>query len=304
MESCEHDGNAKYIYRPRKSRAIRLLWKGPKKTVCPNFNLFAHAGGCGFSPNCSYCYLKSSLSFLSKPVVYDNTDELERQVVNWIHRDDLESYVLNTGNLSDSLSLEEARPFIGRVIELFREHAEKPGRPHTLLLVTKGGMKHIKSLLKQKPSANVIVSFSINCREAARDHEKGAPGTANRLKAAKALMDRGWRVRIRIDPMIRGYEYSDLVEQVAEMAPERVTLGLIRVEKNLERRIPEDLMDGLVLAHGEDMRRYPTEERIALFRPAVERLRKVCSIGLCEETPNVWDALGLDRKNKTCNCNL
>jgi len=282
MKSSGQNGNGQYIHKPRKSRAIRLLWKGPKKTVCPNFNLFAHAGGCGFSPNCSYCYLKSSLSFLSKPVVY----------------------VLNTGNLSDSLSLEHVRPFIGRIIELFREHAEKPGRPHTLLLVTKGGTKHIKPLIEREACKNVIVSFSINCPAAARDHEQGAPSPANRLQAAKVLMDRGWRVRIRVDPMIRGYEYTDVVEQVAELEPERVTLGLIRVEKNLEGRIPDDLTDGLVLSQGEDMRRYPAEERIALFRPAVERLRDVCSVGLCEETPEIWDALGLDREKKTCNCNL
>ncbi|MEW6357058.1 MAG: spore photoproduct lyase family protein [Planctomycetota bacterium] len=304
MKACEHEGNGKYVLKPRKSPAIRLLWKGPKKTVCPNFNLFAHAGGCGLSPNCSYCFLKSSLSFLSKPVVYNNVAEMEGQVLHWIRRDDLVSYVLNTGNLSDSLAFEQARPFIGRIIELFREHAERPGRPHTLLIVTKGGMKHIRPLLEREPCPNVIVSFSVNCSEAAHDHEKGAPTPANRLNAAKTLMDQGWRVRIRIDPMIRGYEYSDLVEQVAELAPERVTLGLIRVERNLEGRIPEELMDGLVLAKGEDMRRYPAGERVAIFRPAVERLRNVCSVGLCEETPEVWDALRLDRENKTCNCNL
>jgi len=302
--ASEKDNNGSYISKPRKSRAIRLLWKGPKKTVCPNFTLFAHAGGCNFSPNCSYCYLKSSLSFQAKPVVYDNVEEMERQVANWIKRDKLESYVLNTGNLSDSLSLEAYRPFIGRIIEIFREHAEKPGRPHTLLLVTKGGTKHIGALLERPPCENVIVSFSVNCAEAAADHEQGAPPPANRLKAAKRLKGEGWRVRIRIDPMIRGYDYADIVEQVAKLEPERVTIGAIRSEKNLEHRIPEDLLDGLALSDGEDMRRYPFRERMGLFRPAVKRLKSVCSIGLCEETPEVWDALGLDREAKTCNCNL
>lgn len=290
------------IRKPRKSRAIRLLWKGPRKTVCPNFNLFAHADGCGFAPMCSYCYLKSSLSFLSRPVVYDNVDEMERQVINWLKRDKLESYVLNTGNLSDSLSLEKVRPFIGRMIEVFREHAERAGRPHALLLVTKGGTKHIRPLLERPACRNVIVSFSVNSAEAARDHEQGAPTPTSRLKAAKVLMGKGWRVRVRVDPMVRGYDYASIVEQVAAVRPERVTIGALRAEKNLEHRIPHELMDGLVLSRGEDMRRYPFKERLKMFRPAVARLKKVCGVALCEETPEMWDALALDKEAKRCNC--
>lgn len=292
------------VSKPRKSRAIRLLWKGPRKTVCPNFNLFAHADGCGFSPMCSYCFLKSSLSFLSKPAVYSNVAEMERQVMNWLRRERLDSYVLNTGNLSDSLVFERGRPFIGRVVELFREHAEKRGLPHTLLLVTKGGTKHIRPLLERRPCRNVIVSFSVNCAETALDHEKGAPRPANRLKAARMLKAAGWRVRIRIDPMIRGYDYGPLVRQVAALRPERVTVGSLRAEKNLVHRVPPEILNGLVLARGEDMRRYPIRERLAMYRPAVERLRKVCGVALCEETPEVWDALGLDKEAKRCNCAL
>ena len=117
-------------------------------------------------------------------------------------------------------------------------------------------------------------------------------------------MQRGWRVRIRIDPMIRGYDYTFLVEQVAALKPERVTIGSLRAEKNLVPRVPGEILDGLVLAKGEDMRRYPIAERIAMYRPAVKRFRKVCGVALCEETPEVWDALGLDKEAKLCNCAL
>ena len=44
-------------------------------------------------------------------------------VRRWIARDDLEAYLLNTGNLSDSLAFEDARPLIGELVEVFRKHA-------------------------------------------------------------------------------------------------------------------------------------------------------------------------------------
>ena len=66
----------------------------------------------------------------------------------------------------------------------------------------------------------------------------------------------------------------------------------------------QEILDGLVLAKGEDMRRYPLEERIAMYRPAMNRLKKVCGVALCEETPEAWDALGLDKEAKRCNCAL
>jgi len=47
--------------------------------------------------------------------------------------------VLNAGNLSDSLCFERDRPLVESLVALFRREAEASGRPHTLLLVTKGG---------------------------------------------------------------------------------------------------------------------------------------------------------------------
>ena len=76
----------------------------------PNFYVLAHADGCTFSPPCTYCYLKSSFWYLGGPRAFSNSDRLFAEVRRWIRRDRLESYVLNTGNLSDSLAFEDRRP--------------------------------------------------------------------------------------------------------------------------------------------------------------------------------------------------
>jgi spore photoproduct lyase len=156
-----------------------------------------------------------------------------------------------------------------------------------------------------RPCRNVIVSFSVNAPEAARIHEKGAAPVADRLRAAARLKSRGWRIRMRIDPMIRGFDYRWIAEQVRRLAPERVTLGTLRAEHNLPRYVGNGLLKDLERpADPKTLARYPMSVRLALYRQASDVLSKVVPLALCEETLETWNALGLDAQSKKCNCAL
>lgn len=290
-----------YELRSRRSPFVQLFRTTPPSTVCPNFYVLAHADGCAFAPPCEYCYLKSSLWHMRRPRVFTNVDRLFREVRRWIARDDLETWVLNAGNLSDSLAFEQSRPLMAQLVAVFREEAA--GRPHTLLLVTKGGERECADLLSAQPCPNVIVSFSVNHPAAARRYEKGAATVAERLRAAAALRAAGWRVRIRIDPMIAGYPYATLARRVRAVHPERVTLGTLRAETSLLRFASCEAFRRLeppLAPRG--LARYPLTLRLTLYRPMVRAFRGVCTIGLCEETPDIWTKLGLDPSRPTCNC--
>lgn len=295
-QACSHEK------RDRKRKFIEILKTTPPKTVCPNFYILAHANGCAFQPRCRYCYLKSSLWFIDKPQVFVNTERMLREVKAWIRKDNLETYMLNTGNLSDSLSFETVRPLMAGLVELFRSHAK--GRKHCLLLVTKGGMKECRHLFEVEPCENVIVSFSVNNPGAAKALEKGAAAPADRFRAAEKLKKMGWRVRIRLDPMIAGYDYSAVIRRIVKLRPERVTLGTLRAEANLLKRDRKLFTELVVPADSKAVARYPDEMRLAMYRPAVNALRKICPIGLCEEGAPMWQALGLDTCKKECNCNV
>ena len=281
---------------------IELLRSTPAKTVCPNFYLFDHARGCNF--NCSYCFLRDTEYGKKEKRIFGNTDRLFTELGEWLAKDDLETYLANTGNMTDSLSFETERPLWARLIEFMRENAEKKGRPHCLLVVTKAGLDMCGAFLERPPCNNIIISFSINAPEASVNHEPGAASAEERLAAARILKKKGWRVRVRMDPMIQGYEYGGLIESIREIAPERVTLGTLRADPTL---LPEvrgvDIFQKLDEPEPESIARYPLPVRLAMYRPAVERLRDVTSLGLCEETEDVWAELGLDYVNKTCNCN-
>lgn len=286
----------------RRTPFVQILRTTPARTVCPNFYALSHANGCAFAPACDYCYLRSSLWYLAAPRLFTNVEDLVGDVRSWIARDGLESTVLNTGNLSDSLGFERERPLVARLVELFRAEAERKGRPHALLLVTKGGRSEIAPLAGLEPTPSVIVSFSINAPGAAVAHESGAPPSLERLAAARQLKDAGWRIRIRIDPMIAGHSYADLASRVGELGPERVTLGCLRADRNLLR-----LGDGVFAAleptaEKDGLARYPFGDRIRMYREAIDALAGRSVVGLCEETADAWAAAGLDPEAKTCNC--
>jgi spore photoproduct lyase len=289
------------VRRPRSSKFVEIFRTTPAQTVCPNFFVLAHADGCNFDPACKYCYLKSSHWSRPKPEVFTNVDKIIRDVDKWIARDNLESHVLNMGNLSDSLTFEADRPLVARLVDLFR--AKAAGRPHTLLLVTKGGTKECAPLFKISACPNVAVSFSVNSPEAGAQFEQGAAPVKDRLAAAKRLKKNGWRIRMRIDPMILGFDYAWVVEQVRKLSPERITLGTLRAERNLPRFTEKGLFDKLEPnTDNRKLSRYPLDLRLDLYRQATKKLNGLCPIGLCEETPDVWDALGLDKESKSCNC--
>lgn len=287
---------------PNPEPYLALLRSTPAKTVCPNFYLMDHARGCNF--NCSYCFLRDIEYNRKERRVFDDTGRLFDELRDWIARDDLETYLANSGNMTDSLTFENERPMWGALIEFMRENAESKGKPHTLLVVTKAGLSMCGAFLEHAPCANVIVSFSINAPEAARDHERGAASTADRLAAARALRERGWRVRIRMDPMIKGYEYGDLARSIAAIAPERVTLGTLRADPTLLPEVRDvEIFKSLLEPEPDSIARYPLPVRMDMYQKVVDILRGTTSLGLCEETEDVWLALGLDAKNKTCNCN-
>lgn len=295
--------HSKIVLRERKTRFVDIFRTTPPQTVCPNFYVLAHANGCSFQPQCSYCYLKSSFWHLQSPHVFTNVEDILREVRRWIRTDKLESYTLNTGNLSDSLGFEHLRPLTAELVELFRREAEQGGRPHTLLLVTKGGQRECASLFKVPPCANVVVSFSVNAPTAAARYERGAAKVADRFAAARRLKRLGWRIRIRIDPIIRGYDYRLVALKTRELCPERITLGTLRAEPNLDHYVSHSLLSGLIREQGDGhLARYPFEERRKMYEQVLTVLGRDCPIALCEEVPQMWKALGLDTTNFTCNC--
>jgi len=146
--------------------------------------------------------------------------------------------LLNSGELADSLAVPNfVRKLIEIAVPLLRKHPD-----HVILLLSKGGENHVKVLedIPRDLRKGFIVSFSINPQVIVNRYERGTASADSRIKAARTASEMGFRVRIRIDPIIpiaEGgeswiFHYEMLIEELLnEVKPEMVTLGSLRALK-------------------------------------------------------------------------
>jgi spore photoproduct lyase len=270
--------------RLRKSSFVRLFDKTPDGVVCPHFYELVLSNGCPFG--CTYCYLKLTFRGNSKPTLFTNDWTLVQREIEAVR-----AGVFSTGELADSLAV--IPPLLQPAIEYFRSQQSR-----YLLLVTKSSNTEI--MKAGPPTKQVIVSFSVNSSTSADKYEIGPPTPMHRLEAAQELKDLGWRVRIRIDPVIidSGIEpYKGICKEVARLQPELVTVGTLRQYPGLFRFANEAPRRGLSRSWDGRMR-YSISERLRVYEQIADWLGFQPS--LCKETDEVWARLGWEFKG--CNC--
>jgi spore photoproduct lyase len=272
------------VSRERKSKFVKLFTKTPSGVFCPHFYELILSNGCPY--NCSYCYLRLTFRGNTEPTLFTNCwSEVKSEI------DTVSEGYFSTGELADSLAVEP--PLLEQCLDYFTDLHNK-----YLLLVTKS--INMELLRKRKPNRQIILSFSVNSLPAAQEFEKGTPSPLARLQTALEMIELGWRVRIRLDPIIlqTGIDhYKSICKQIMEIKPERVTIGSLRQFPGLFNFLPNAPKLGLVKAVDGRMR-YIVKERIDTYRKISDWLGFQPS--LCKETTEVWDLLGWEFKG--CNC--
>lgn len=214
--------------------------------------------------------------------------------------------VLNAGELADSFGFSpEQNPHVELLLDVFSS-AETNPQGYKVLFVTKAGLDATKAHLEgRKPSENVILSWSIGDSPDQEpywpmDYQEVAEGwvETGRVYAAGWASQRGWRVRVRLDPLMGRDELSlwKHAARIASAAPcllrvERWTLGCLR--------------------HHGGRQAEPQDYRLAVYREVIGAIRHwqrgkrgiEPTIGLCKETPEVIrEALGIEPGEMKCNC--
>lgn len=274
------------VYRERKSKFVRLFDKTPINVRCPHFYELILSNGCPF--DCSYCYLKLTFRGKKQPVLFCNNWE---NVLNQINT--VPAGVFSTGELADSLAI--VPPLLEPTLDYFESQQSR-----YLLLVTKS--ININCLLKRKPTPQVIVSFSVNAPEAFLKFERFTPHPYSRLEAAAKLKQSGWRIRIRLDPIILEIglpAYKDVCKKIAELKPERVTIGTLRQYPSLHTFAKNAPRKGLLKANDGRLR-YSETIRLKTYRQIAKWLG--FQPALCKETEEVWNKLGWHFYG--CNCTI
>lgn len=250
------------------------------------------------------CYLKGTFRYnpeMRKPHFKDRT-KIMQHILSFFGSLS-EPEILNTGELADSLCGEHLDPpFSKWIIDLF----EKQNK-HKILFLTKSD--NVKNLLEIEKHNQAVISWSLNADAVAKRWEKGAPLIENRIKAARLVQEKGYDIRIRIDPIVPiddwKIHYQTLIDQIADnIKPSVITMGTPR---GLASTIghTEDKSWLVYLKDNSNWgRRIDFQQRLDIYSFMIDKLKEkgLANIGVCKDTIAIWRSLGKDFTKIKCNC--
>ena len=300
---------------------------------CPHFmKLVMATNGCPY--HCAWCYLRLTYRELY-PFMYVRVkyDVIRKKIKRYL-RNVSHPVMFNMGELQDSLALEHLTGTAQNLIPFFGELPN--GR---LFMLTKSD--NVDPIIGLHHQKHTVIAWSINAPEVSKEFEIGAPTFKQRLGAAERVQNDGYRVRLRLDPIVPvdGWKeiYTDAVKQIFEqVTPERITLGTLRFDphyfrarnaivgqslhgskllKEMDKMGP--MLPPMAVASGKrDKKRqkrtkisvgkysYPEELRIEIFQTVINEVRKhfIGPVALCKENVDVWRAVGLNPEQCECVC--
>lgn len=198
---------------------------------------FSHMLNCVY--DCRYCFLQGmfqsahQLLFVNYEEFADGIDAVARQHAGqpvWFY----------SGYDCDSLAYDPmtgfADYFIPRIESIENAWME---------LRTKS--TQIRSMLKHQPCSRIVTAFSFTDSYSHAKLEHGVPSIARRVESMRQLVDAGWSVGLRFDPLVyhQNYEseFSALLQQIfARIDPAEihsVSLGNFRLSKSHFRKMSQ-----------------------------------------------------------------
>jgi spore photoproduct lyase len=267
------------------------------------------SNGCPYY--CTYCYLayvyRNYLPFIKMNINYgrmcDEICDLAACAGNAIS--------FNMGEMLDSLALDHVSLLTSRLVPLFSRLSNG-----YLMLLTKSS--NIDGLLNLTPNSQTVLSWSLNTQPMIDSFEVGTASLEQRIHAAKRCQERGYRIRLRIDPGILypdwQCDYAELIRQsLAVLEPENITLGMLRLLPGHFRLARQAYGPhgarlqnmGLRERASDGKYRYRPEQRVEFYQflaDAILSHNRHMSISLCRETPHIWDHLKNRCDPHKCNC--
>ena len=240
----------------------------------PHNFYFSHLLNCLY--DCRYCFLQGmfrSAHYLLFVNYDDFQDAIDRQIA------ETPNATFFSGYDCDSLALDQITGFTESFLPYFARR-----EPATLELRTKS--VNVKSLLSRQPLTNCVVAFSLTPPPIAADLEHGAPKVEHRIAVMERLAAHGWRLGLRIDPLIYHPDYQahydDLFTKIFSVLPQQalhsVSFGSFRLPKaffgRMQRLYPDEpLFAGPLAQHGK-MVGYQAELERAMLEFCRQRLQR------------------------------
>ena len=218
------------------SNKANMIYEGA--VVCESFendNFYYTSSIINCVYDCEYCYLQGVYSsgniviFVDIEKVFEEVEELYNK---------LKTLYLCISYDTDLLAIENICGFSEKWYYFIEDKKDLK-----IELRTKSG--NIDKFLNLKPLDNFIVAFTLSPENLALKNEKYTASFKNRVKAIKKLQEKGWKVRICIDPLIYSdnfeKNYRQMIEYLFnEIDKEKVidvSIGVFRISKEYLKKM-------------------------------------------------------------------
>ena len=197
--------------------------------------------------NCEYCYLRGMYPS-ANIVVFVNQEDTFKAIERV-----LPAYICVSYD-TDLLSLEYLTGFVRNWMNFCKCH---PGA-EIEVRTKSAAFKYIKDI----PSlSNVTLSWTLSPDLVISRFEKGTPTLVTRLLNMQAAMDRGWNVRMCIDPIVKFSGWRDAYKEMAAVIRNKIDLDCLFDISIGAFRLPSDIYRKMLkFAHYSELLAYPMNE--------------------------------------------
>jgi spore photoproduct lyase len=262
--------------------------------ICCGYQILDLMSNCPM--DCSYCILQG---YLNNPVmtVFTNLSDVTDDLLKAASEAPWRYFRVGPGELADSLALDHVIRYSDDLVEWFADH-------ETMILELKTKSVRIEHLLDLRHGGQTVVSWSLNPQSIIDAEEHGAPGLAERLRAARTCQEAGYPIGLHFDPMIPDdsweKEYKAMVEEIFRYVNPRgiiwISMGGLRFPPSMKSIIQDRFPKSRILLGelfpGRDGKfRYLETIRVDMFKKMRTWLREIdpgLFVYLCMESHEVW----------------
>ncbi len=254
---------------------------------------FVHAYNCVYE--CAYCYLQG---YFNSPdiVLFLNHEDILQAMAQKLAEHPNQNVWFHAGEFSDSLALNHLTKEWDVYFEFFQQHPQA-----WLELRTKSAQ--IDQLLKLKPAANTVVSYSLSPPSSIKRYDYKTASYQERLQCLQQLEQKGYPLALHFDPIMPSENtleqyhqlLSDLEHVISLKKLQYLSLGVVRFAKEsfleVQRNYPHSPLLTQEWTRGAD-------GKVRLLRPyrlsLLKSIQKLClekgmreeQVYLCMEDDN------------------
>ena len=287
---CSHYGEifnrSRQDFRAQKKNPALILAKkrGTKLMPVPKDHAFEDSESFYFSHmlnciyDCKYCFLQGMFRS-AHYVIFINYEEFMEDIrESCVNSNDAPVWFFS-GYDCDSLALEPVTQFAREFIPFFGTLANA-----YLELRTKS--TQTRAMEKIEATDNCVTSFSINPQRVIEKYEKDTSSLESRLAAVIRLERLGWRVALRIDPILIIDDFVRVYSEFFEFLAKRLTgtqihsisLGSFRAPADYYRRIvkmhPMEPLFAQRMSEDEGIVRYTENDREKIISWSSEQVKR------------------------------